>query len=311
MRYSNTALNLASRPQPLPYKYRPVSQPSWRRHISADLACNYVAPSERASLRHLATMPNPWRLPAHPIETYRIKRSFWRFELFCRLFPEVPSMETGNDVELDQDRKVYLARLQRWECEEVASIVPFLFRLLEWIYDPAVFRNQASHLERSQLQWNSFLSQAPAGETIRINEEQKPWQNAESWQKRLSFAACVCEEWEECSRLGCAGRDGKFLGKNANELSQQKWLAHQVSKGLRHIFACHQQLIRDGGKVFSRHYPIRRYEPWQFYRAPVEVFLRWHYSWWGRREEEEQRLEETVAKHSRQWSDISEAHVGL
>ena len=141
-----------------------------------------------------ATIPNPWRLPAHLIETYRIKRSFWGFELFCQLFPKVPTMETGNDFELSQDRKVYLARLQQWECEAVASIVPFLFRLLERISDPADFRNQANHLKISQWQWNSFLSQAMAEETICINEELSPWQNAESWRKRLSFAACVCEE---------------------------------------------------------------------------------------------------------------------
>ena len=257
-------LTLTSRPQYLPYKYQPVSRPSWRREDLSDFPYRFAAPGERANLRHLATTPNPWRLPAHPIETYRIKRSLWRFELFCRLFPEVPTMETGNDVELNQDRKVYLARLQQWECEEVASIVPFLFRLVEQIYDPAVF-NQADHLKRSQLQWNSFLSQAPAGEPIRINEGPNPWQKAESWRKRLSFAACVCEEWEECSRLGCAGLDGKFLGESATELSQQKWQAHQVSKGLGHIFACHQRLIRDEGKAFSKHYPIRRYEPWQFY----------------------------------------------
>ena len=272
------ALTLASRLRYLPYKYQPDRRSSWRRKDLIDSSYNLVAPDERADLQHLATLPNPWRLPPHPIETYRIKRSFWRFELFCRLFPEVPSMETGNDVELDQDRKAYLARLQQWECEEVASIVPFLFRLLERIYDPAVFRNQASHLERSQFQWSSFLSQAPAEETIPIKEEPSPWQNAESWQKRLSFAACVCEEWEECSALGCPGHDGRFLGKSVNELNQQKWLAHQVSKGMRHIFACHQQFIRDEGKVISKHYPIRCYEPWQFYRAPVEVFLRWHWS---------------------------------
>ena len=61
--------------------------------------------------------------------------------------------------------------------------------------------------------------------------------------------------------------------------------------------------------MLSKHYPIRRYEPWQFYRAPAEAFLRWHYWPYGVMEADEQRLETTVAKHSRQWSDVPGAHV--
>ena len=89
----------------------------------------------------------------------------------------------------------------------------------------------------------------------------------------------------------------------------QKWLAHQVSRGLGHIFRCHQQLIHDEGKVFSKHYPIRRYEPSQFYKAPAEAFLRWYYWSYGEIEVEDHRLEATVAKHSRYWSDVPEADM--
>ena len=36
--------------------------------------------------------------------------------------------------------------------------------------------------------------------------------------------------------------------------------------------------------------------------------MRWHYWPHGEIEVDEQRLETTVAKHSRQWSDVPEAH---
>lgn len=306
-------LTLATVPPYFPYQYRDVSRPSWRcdgenlTEISSEFEGD---PSgEQANLRHRTAKPNPFRLPTHPIETYRIKRSFWRFELFCRLFPEVPTMETGNEVELNQDKKVYLARLQEWECEEVSSIIPFLFRLLERIYDPAVFRNQATHLKRSQLQWNSFLSQAPAEETVRFKGEPSAQLHAEYWRKKISFASCVGEEWDECPRLDFPGLEGMMVGERATKLSQQKWLAHQVSRGLGHIFACHQQFIHDEGKVFPKHYPIQRYEPSQFYKAPAEAFLRWHYMPYGEIEIEDCRPGKAVAKHSRQWSDMPEAHV--
>ena len=198
------SLTLASLPRYLPYKYHPVLRPCWRWEELTVMSYNLVDPGELANLQHLATLPNPWRLPAHPIETYRIKRAFWRFELFCRIFPEVPSMEAGNDVELDQDRKIYLARLQQWECEEVASVVPFLFRLLERIYDPSVLCNQANHLKRSQLQWNSFLSQAPAEETIPIREERSPWQNAESCERD-------CHSQHACAKSGRSARGWAVL----------------------------------------------------------------------------------------------------
>lgn len=97
-------------------------------------------------------------------------------------------MDTGNDVELNEDRRKYLSRLQIWECEELASVVPFLFRILERIYDPAVFRNQANHVKRSGLQWKSFLAQAPLMEPISYDKP-SDCQNRCDWEKELRFPA--------------------------------------------------------------------------------------------------------------------------
>lgn len=58
-------------------------------------------------------------------------------------------MKMGNGIEMKHDRRLYLAKLQVWECRELASVVPFLFRILERIYDPPVFRNESNHLTRS------------------------------------------------------------------------------------------------------------------------------------------------------------------
>lgn len=307
------AARLARRPQCLPLQYDRC-KPCWRwdgdeaKELSHDWERDPTGDrARRVYLRHLANTPFPWRFPAHPIEMYRIKRAFWRFELFCRLFPEKPTMDTGNDVELNGDRRIYLARLQKWECEEVTSVVPFLFRVLERIYDPAVFRNQANHVKRSRLQWKSFLTQAPMKRLRGMDEEPSAWQNECAWEYEIKFAAHGGRE--ECSRLGYAGPDGNILNGLAAELSQQKWLAHQVSRGLRHILACHQQFMHDQGKVFSRHYPSQRYEPSQMYNAPVEALLRWHYRPWGQMEVEDHRLEEIITKHLRQWEDMPEAHV--
>ena len=306
-------LTVARLPPHLPCQYRDVPRPSWRwdgENLTEISSKSEWDPSgERANLGHRAATPNLFRLPTHPHETYRIKRSFWRFELFYRLFPEVPTRETGNDIELNQDRNAFLARLQQWECAEVASIVPFLFRLLEPIYHPGIFHNHAIHLKRSQLQWNSFLPQAPAEETIRFKGEPSARLNAESRRKKLSFASCVGKEWDECSRLDFPGLDGTMVGERATKRSQQKWLARQVSRGLGHVFACHQQFIHDEGKVFSNPYQIPRYEPSQFHQAPAEAFMRWHYKPYREIELEDRRLKAAVAKHSRKWTDTPEAHV--
>lgn len=45
-------------------------------------------------LQYNSNSPYPWQLPAHPIETYRIQRAFWRFELFCAL-PRETNHENG------------------------------------------------------------------------------------------------------------------------------------------------------------------------------------------------------------------------
>lgn len=47
------------------------------------------------------------------------------YHMLCRLFPERPPVDANNDEILGLDRKIYSARLQEWEYEEMAS-VPFL-----------------------------------------------------------------------------------------------------------------------------------------------------------------------------------------
>ena len=308
------AARLASRPSYLPMDYDRCSRPCWRWDNDEAKTLIYDWESDptggrarRAYLQHLAKAPYPWQSPIHPIENYRIQRALWRFELFCQLFPEKPTMGTGNNVELNEDRRRYLSRLQRWECEEVASIVPFLFRILERIYDPAVFRNQAAHVKRSKIQWKSFLAQAPAKKPIGCNDKPSERQNECDWEKELRFAAHG--GLEEYWRLNKTGPEDNILNERTAELGHRKWMAHQVSKGLRHVLACHQQYVHDHGEVFSRHYPIQRYEPSLLYNAPAEAFLRWHYRLWGQSALDDYRLELTITKHIRQWEDMPEAHL--
>ena len=265
-----------------------------------------VSKSVLSYLRHNANSPYPWRFPAHSIETYRIQRAFWRFELFCRLFSEKPTMQTGNDVELKDNGRAYLARLQKWECAELASVVPFLFRVLERIYDPAVFRNENNHIMRSRFQWKSFLAQAPKKSLDRFSEPTS-WQNESNWEKALRFP--VHGGQEEYFRLGFAGPAGNHLSQPIAELSQQKWLAHQVSAGLGHILACHRQYLHDKGRVVSGRYPIRHYEPSLLYNAPAEAFSRWNYAPKGWVDLDDSALEFWINKHVRQWKDMPQAHL--
>lgn len=257
-------------------------------------------------LQYNSSSPYPWQLPAHPIETYRIQRAFWRFELFCRLFPEKPTMKMGNGIELKHDRRLYLAKLQVWECRELASVVPFLFRILERIYDPPVFRNESNHLMRSRFQWKSFLAQAPK-RSIDNFSKQTSWQNEFNWERALRFP--VHGGREEYFRLGCAGPEGNQLFDRVAELSQQKWMAHQVSEGLGHIFACHRQYLRDKGQVIPARYPIQRYEPSLLYDATAEAFSRWKHGPNGELDVDDRNLEDLVTQHVRQWEDMPQAHL--
>ena len=257
-------------------------------------------------LQYNSNSPYPWQLPAHPIETYRIQRALWRFELFCRLFPEKPTMKMGNGIEMKHDRRLYLAKLQVWECRELASVVPFLFRILERIYDPPVFRNESNHLTRSRFQWKSFLAQAPK-RSIDNFSKQTSWQNEYNWERALRFP--VHGGREEYFRLGCAGPESNQLFDRVAELSQQKWLAHQVSEGLGHVFACHRQYLRDKGEVIPARYPIQRYEPSLLYNATAEAFSRWKYGPNGELDVDDWNLEDSVTQHVRQWEDMPQAHL--
>lgn len=289
------AERLASDHQCIPERYcSSIDRPTWR--YDGDDAMNFAYNWERDPL---ADTPYPWRSPAHAIETHRIQRAFWRFDLFCRLYPETPSMSTGNDAKLNADQRNYLARLQKWECEEVASVIPFLFRILERIYDPAIFRDQTNHIKRSKLQWASFLAQAPVNEAKRYDKPSDR-QNEDDWEAELTFG--------ESAGLGPRGPKGNSLYGVAVNLGHQKWLAHQVSRGLTHILTCHQQYVHDEGKVFARHYPVQRYDPWQFYNAPVEALLRWWYRPCGSLPSDDYDLDRDTTKHVRQWEDLPEAN---
>ena len=265
-----------------------------------------VSKSVLSYLQHNSNSPYPWHYPAHSIEKYRIQRAFWRFELFCRLFPEKPTMEKGNNIELMHNRRLYLARLQVWECRELASVVPFLFRILERIYDPPVFRNETNHITRSRFQWRSFLAQAPK-RSIDNFSKQTSWQNERNWERALRFP--VHGGQERYFRLGSTGPDGNHLSERVAELSQQKWLAHQVSEGLGHIFACHRQYLHDKGDVIPGRYPIQHYEPSLLYNAPAEAFSRWKHGPNGDVDLNDFILEGAVTHHVRQWADMPQAHM--
>lgn len=272
--------------------------------------------ARRDYLLHLSGTSYPLHSPTRPTERYRIQRAFWRFEIFCRLFPETPTIYRANDVELNKDRRRYLSRLQQWECEEVASVVPFLFRVLERIYNPAILRNQARHVKRSELQWKSFLAPAPMEKPEGFEEEPSDfdkgcdwyeWQRECGWMMGSGFAVYgpMNIHW----RLGKIGLEGKNLSWGAAEISHQKWLAHQVSKGLKRLLTSHQQYVHDEGEVFSRRYPIQRYEPPQLHNAPIETLLKWRYWTIGHWGMDDERFECTVTKHVRQWEDMSDAYL--
>ena len=300
------AARLTRNPPNLPFEYDWGTRPCWRwdgdeaRRLPDDW--RFAPPideARRAYLHHLTKTLYPWRFPAHAIEIYRVRRAFWRFELFCRLFPEQPTMNTGNNVELNEDRRNYLARLQIWECEELASVVPFLFKILERIYDPAVLRNQVNHDRRARLQWESFLAQDSA-KGPRCSDEPSDWHREHDRELELRSAK---DGWR-LSRIG--SRDNFYY---AAELSHQKWLSHLVSKGLRHILASHQRYTHDHGKVFSRHYPSQRYEPSQFYNAPIETLLKWYQNSGGQEPFEDYALRTATSPHFRQWKDLPGAHL--
>lgn len=75
------------------------------------------------------------------------------------------------------------------------------------------------------------------------------------------------------------------------------------------MLASHQQYMLDHGEVFSRYYPSQRYEPSQFYNAPIETLLKWIHppnAWvpCG-----DYALRDATTKHLRQWKDLPEAHL--
>ncbi|CAF9940042.1 MAG: hypothetical protein ALECFALPRED_008409 [Alectoria fallacina] len=217
-------------------------------------------------------------------------------------------MNSGNDLELNEDRRKYISRLQEWELEEVViSVVPFIFRVLRRMYDPAVFRNRANHIKRSKLQWKSFLAQAPAKIPKSLNDTPSDWQKYCDWEHELNLG--VLGGLEEYLELHHDSPDGYVHYGSVAELSHRKWVAHQISTGLRHVLVCHQRYLHDQGEVFSGHYPIQRYEPSQSYIAHAEAFHRWHYRRWGQSAVDDYRFELIITKHIRQWEDMPEAHL--
>ena len=88
---------------------------------------------------------------------------------------------------------------------------------------------------------------------------------------------------------------------------QQKWIAHEVSRGLPHIYRSYKQKVKDRGTIIKRNYPQHRYEPWLFFKAPIEAIMNWRGPWehqyfnpWGANH---------VNIHRREWPDAPEAHL--
>ena len=94
-------------------------------------------------------------------------------------------MASGNDAELEKDRDRYLYGLQNWEREELASVIPFLFKVFGRIYDPAVFRNQTNYFKRSELQWEYFIAQTTTRKPRGVD---KPSDSQNKWYLRDDFS---------------------------------------------------------------------------------------------------------------------------
>ena len=240
---------------------------------------------EKSRVNRLDATPFRWQLPVVPSELYRVQRAFWRFHLYSALYAERPTLETGIDAALGIDRRKFLARLQDWEFEEMASVLPFLATILEKIYKPAVYANPRLHNEKSLTSlkaWKTHLGQTNinASDIYLWTHYDRP--NKSTTKKRPS---------EQIKWYGDA--------------FQQKWIAHQVSHGLIHIHDSYKQQLEDGNRIIEQNYPTHQYEPWIFFEAPIEAVMRWQgplehqkHNPWGAT---------NVQKHSRKWPDAPDA----
>lgn len=212
---------------------------------------------ERSRFKKLDATPHRWRLPVQPSELYRIERAFWRVHLFCKLFPERPTMDTGNDESLALDRKMFLARLQDWEYEEMASVLPLLSTILEDVYKLAVYRNPKHHNEKSLASLETWKAQnGPDPESFLHDHI-------------LHSIVRIRTHYDLPVKRIAEDKPNAQIRWYGDAL-QQKWIAHEVSRGLPHIYRCYKQKLKDGGKVIKRNYPQHRYEPWLFFKAPIE-----------------------------------------
>ncbi len=248
---------------------------------------------ERSRAKKLEATPYRWRLPAAQSEIYRIQRAFWRFHLYCKLFGERPTMDTGTDASLSLDRKLYLARLQNWEYEEMASILPFVSTILEAVYKPGVYSDPKVHNVNSLASLEAWKA------------EYGPDSDAEHYDDLLQGQLYIHTHWD-CPIKPIARDKPNAQIRWYGDLLQRKWIAHQVSGGLVRVYRYHIQRLKDAPRIIRRHYPEQLYKPWLFVEAPIEAIMRWRGPWehqyfypWGANH---------VATHCRTWPDAPEAH---
>lgn len=245
---------------PRPYRYH------WRWASDYKIAEKEEYPDlnphweERSRFKKLEATPYRWRLPAQASEVYRIERAFWSIHLFCKVFAERPTMDNGEDKILSLDRKMYLARLQDWEYEEMASVLPFLSAILETIYRPAVYHNPKEHNEKSLASLEKWKAQYG------------PDPQSEHYDLDLQANVYLSTHYDRLTKRIAEDKSNAQI-RWYGDVPQQKWIAHEVSRGLPHIYRSYIQILKDSGNIIRRNYPQHRYEPGLFFKAPSEAIM--------------------------------------
>ncbi|MCJ1452531.1 hypothetical protein MMC28_002874 [Mycoblastus sanguinarius] len=196
--------------------------------------------------------PRPWTLPLRNSEIHRVKRALWRIELFSALFHEpytfgvdyvrqssgnininapwpshpLVTAPTPNDA-----REVFVARLQKFEVEEMMTVFEYLSReTIERVYQ--------HHID----EWMEDYHEAVRQKRSLIEE----------WMDDLDFRS-----WEEEQVVFAP--IGRRVELQRAWSESQCWLAYQMSLGLPFLNQARRQILVDGNNIYPENYPLQRY----------------------------------------------------
>lgn len=242
--------------------------------------------------------PQPWSLPLRPSEIYRVKRAFWRFEIFAALshephtFPNEKIVGSGTaqtysadalerwDIPQNQDEgaRMFLFSLPGWELVEFESIYDYLWR--ETV--GKVYKDKLdTHMVRYDEKVQQDSAEREAGTT---GKDKEHWAH-HLWRKtvgkvhkgklgtRMARDGNVQQALGE-RKAGTIGHDierwaqeqASFQAQFAREQEydkaskdQDRYLTYCMSLGLLFLHRVHQQITRDGGEIITENYPPLRY----------------------------------------------------